>query len=93
LGPTLAALRVRNECLEKHPEIQDGPHGLARIYGQIAFVYTALDSKQASKKRLISEALSMNVVEVRAYLSLLVISRVVKASTILRRLNFLGRSI
>jgi glycosyltransferase involved in cell wall biosynthesis len=78
--------------LKKHPELTSDSHGLARIYGQIAFAYAAL-GKQAEAKRWIFEALSSNQVEIRAYLSLLVVSGLVQPETILRWLNSFGRGV
>ena len=81
-----------NYLVKKHPELQGNHRGLARIYGQIAFAYAARGSK-GEAKRWIFEALSLNWIEIRAYISLLVLSNLVRPETVLRWLNFFGRGL
>ena len=78
--------------VEKHPELQNDHFGLARIYSEIAFAYAALGRKTEAR-RWLREALSLNWLEIRAYLTLLVLSGVVGPSTIFRTINFFGRGI
>lgn len=86
---------VIDEALEyfvdKHPEIEGEPKGLARILGQRAFAATAA-GRRTDGLHLVASALRANWAEPRAYLALLAAAGVAPAR-ILRGLHRFGRGI
>lgn len=79
-------------CLAKHPVLSEDSSGLARIYGQKAFAHAALhDGVEA--RRWIRRALRLNWRERRAFLAFAVSLHLLKAETVLRLANSVGRGI
>jgi len=78
--------------IEKYPEFQEEPEGLARICGQIAFSHAALGEK-AQSRQWATKCISLNPLELRGYLALLVNSRLIRWETILQLVHLLGRGI
>lgn len=79
-------------CLAKHPVLSQDRVGLARIYGQKAFAYAAMHEADEAR-RWSRQALRLNWRERRAFLALAVSLRLVKAETLLRMANSVGRGI
>ena len=78
--------------LEKYPEFEHEPRGLARLYGQIAFAYAA--SGQRSESRAwVKRCLALDWRQPRAYLALVATAGVVPAPTIVAALHMFGRGI
>ncbi len=78
--------------LEKHPEFQAEPYGLARIYGQISFALAASGQSRAAR-RWARRSLALNWRERRGYIAILVSTGIVEAATIMRLANAFGRGI
>jgi hypothetical protein len=78
--------------LDKHPEFGQEPAGLARIEGQIAFAHAAL-GQAGPARRWATRALRRNWLERRAYVALVVSTRLLRAETVLRLAHSAGRSI
>ncbi|WP_344824131.1 glycosyltransferase family 2 protein [Actinocorallia longicatena] len=78
--------------LAKHPEFTGEPAGLARVQGQIAFYRAASGSFRAALGWA-RRALRGNWREPRAYLALLLTTRLVGAERVLRVLNARGRGV
>ena len=78
--------------IEKYPEFQGEPEGLARICGQIAFAHAGLGEK-AQSRQWATKCISLNPLELRGYLALLVNSRLIRWETILQLVHLLGRGI
>jgi len=76
----------------KYPEFQDEPQGLARICGQIAFAYAALGQRIQSRQ-WITKCLSLNPLDVRGYLAVLVNLGLIRGETAIRMAHLLGRGI
>jgi glycosyltransferase involved in cell wall biosynthesis len=88
-GMIVDALRY---LLDKHPEFGRDPHGLARIYGQLAFASAALGQRRESVSWA-RRCVALDRWQPRAYLALLVASRVVGPRAILRMLHRFGRGV
>jgi hypothetical protein len=86
---TIAALSY---LIEKYPEFQQEPRGFARICGQIAFAYAAL-GKRAQSRQWTAKCLSINPLDIRAFLAILANSGLMRWETIVRFINMLGRGI
>jgi glycosyltransferase involved in cell wall biosynthesis len=78
--------------LDKHPEFGQEPAGLARIEGQIAFAHAAL-GQAGPARRWATRALRRNWLERRAYVALVVSTRLLRAETVLRLAHSAGRII
>ncbi|MDP8911039.1 MAG: glycosyltransferase [Actinomycetota bacterium] len=78
--------------LDKYPEFERVPAGLARIYGQLAFAHAA-SGRRAEARRWARRSLKLNPRQPRAYLALLVSSRVVRPDTVLRVAHTFGRGV
>jgi glycosyltransferase involved in cell wall biosynthesis len=78
--------------LDKHPELNADPRGLARIEGQQAFALAALGQRSQAWRKLRS-ALRHHPLEKRAIATLPVLCGLVKAETVLHTANRLGRGI
>ncbi|MFC4058770.1 glycosyltransferase family 2 protein [Planomonospora corallina] len=78
--------------LRKHPEFATEPAGLARIEGQVAF-YRAAAGQHGEAVRWARRSLRHNPREPRAYLALLVASRLISGRRVLALLNTRGRGI
>jgi len=85
----IAGLRY---LLEKYPEFQEEPKGLARIYGQIAFAYAALGRKNEALVWA-RECLRLNNRESRGYVTLLIVLGLVHSNHVIRVLHLMGRGI
>jgi glycosyltransferase involved in cell wall biosynthesis len=78
--------------LERYPEFATEPAGEARVAGQIAFARAASGERREAM-RWARRTLRSNIREPRAYLAMVVASRVVKPDTVLRALHKRGRGI
>jgi len=78
--------------LEKYPEFQQEPVGLARIYGQIAFALAA-SGKGPEARAYAKRCLHLDARQLRAYLALLVAARILRANFVVTTANRLGRGI
>lgn len=85
-------IRALLYLLEKHPEFGREPAGLARIEGQIAFAHAAL-GQAGPARRWATRALRRNWLERRAYVALVVSTRLLRAETVLHLAHSAGRSI
>lgn len=78
--------------LEKTPEFDRDPRGKARILGQRAFAQAAVGRRSAATKTA-RQALRLDWKEPRAYMTLAVASRMVKAERLVKWANSVGRGI
>ena len=78
--------------LAKHPALATETDGLARIAGQLAFALAALGERR-SARRWARTAVRANPREVRAYLAWLVSAGLVRAGSVVRTANALGRGL
>jgi hypothetical protein len=78
--------------VEKHPEFESEPVGLARIYGQLAFAHAGLREPRAALGWA-RRSLRLHWREPRPYLAALVSTRLVSADTVLRTAHRRGRGI
>jgi glycosyltransferase involved in cell wall biosynthesis len=78
--------------IERVPEFQDTPAGLARLEGQIAFAHAALDER-ALAWRLSRRALGRNPRARHAWAALFVTAKVVTASRVLAYSRWFGHGI
>ena len=78
--------------LERHPEFQGSPRGLARMYGQIAF-YEAASGDRRSGRTWAYRSIRANWRERRAYLALAVCYRILSAKRVIRWANRAGKGI
>ncbi|MGI9601688.1 MAG: glycosyltransferase family 2 protein [Acidimicrobiales bacterium] len=78
--------------LDQHPDIADDRRGLARIRGQIAFARAALGDYSQARKEAVS-TLRLAPTEHRAWLSLLIATRLVSADRVVQWVQKTGRSI
>ncbi|ONI69875.1 hypothetical protein BWI15_25515 [Kribbella sp. ALI-6-A] len=78
--------------IDKHEVIRDSPRGLARIYGQKAVAYAALQQRSDSSRWAL-RALRLAPGEKRGYLALAIASGVVPANRVLQWANARGRGI
>ena len=81
-----------NRLLDKYPEFQEDPRGLARIRGQKAFALAA-SGRRADGVQESLEVLKLNWRERRAWLALAVGWGLLKPSTVIRHANRRGRGI
>lgn len=78
--------------IEKHPELVDDDANAARLFGRIAFANAAL-RRRGDAARWAWRSVRRRPWERRPYLALAVASGVVRASTIQRRANAVGRGV
>jgi hypothetical protein len=78
--------------IEKHPELVDDDANAARLFGRIAFANAALH-RRGEAIRWAWRSVRRRPLERRPYLALAVASGVVRASTIQRRANAVGRGV
>jgi glycosyltransferase involved in cell wall biosynthesis len=78
--------------LERYPELQLEPKGLARIYGQLAFYHAAV-GERAQARRWARRAIGKSWRERRAYLAIAVSLRLVSADSLVSLANRFGRGI
>lgn len=78
--------------LDKHPEFEREPVGLARIEGQIAFARASLGDRRGARREA-RRALRHHWSERRAYLALLVSTGLVKSESIVAAAQRRGRGI
>ena len=85
-------IRALTYLLERYPEFQREPAGLSRIYGQLAFAHAASGQRREAT-RWARRSLRLNRRQPRAYLALLVATRVVPVGRLMRLAHTLGRGI
>lgn len=78
--------------LQKFPEFEDEPHGLARITGQIAFIHAALGNKKLALAYARS-TLSRDITQLRAWAAIPVALGIVSPSALLAAVNKTGRGL
>jgi len=78
--------------IAKHPELVDDDANAARLFGRIAFANAALH-RRGDAVRWSWRSLRRRPIERRPYLALAVASGVVRASTVQRRANAVGRGV
>jgi glycosyltransferase involved in cell wall biosynthesis len=78
--------------LRKHPDFATEPAGLARISGQIALALAA-SGHRAGARSWARRALRLNPRQPRGYLAVLASAGVVRAETMLRMANAVGRGL
>jgi glycosyltransferase involved in cell wall biosynthesis len=78
--------------VDKHREFHDEPRGLARVYGKIAFAQAA-SGQRGSARRSARRSLALNRAEPRAWLALVMSLRLLRAQTVVRAANSVGRGI
>jgi glycosyltransferase involved in cell wall biosynthesis len=85
-------VRALTYLLDKHPEFEQEPAGLARIEGQLAFAHAALGQSKMARRWAV-QALRRNWRERRGYVALAVSTRVLRPETVMRMAHTLGRGI
>lgn len=78
--------------LERYPEFETSPRGIARIQGQIAFAHASMGESRTAM-RWARKALGNNKREPRAVLALAVASKTVKPAWVMEALHRRGRGI
>ena len=78
--------------LEKYPEFRTDRVGLARIYGQLAFAHAA-SGRPREARAWARRCLALDARQARAYVALLVSSRLLRPETVLRLAHTFGRGI
>jgi glycosyltransferase involved in cell wall biosynthesis len=78
--------------LDRYPEFETVPHGLARVAGQIAFATAAAGDRRGAV-RWAGRTLRRNPREARGYLALAVASGVLSADQVMRQLHKRGRGL
>ena len=78
--------------LDRHPEFQQEPKGLARLYGRLAFAHAAL-GQRSDARRWAGKSLRLNPRERRAYLALGVSLRLVSAERLMRMAHRKGKGL
>lgn len=78
--------------LQKYPEFERQPRGLARIAGQIAFAHAALGNRKEAAA-FARSALTRDPRQLRAWAALVVVSGVVKPQLLLDLVNKTGRGL
>jgi glycosyltransferase involved in cell wall biosynthesis len=78
--------------LRKHPELQNEPRGLARLYGRLAFANAAVGNR-AEARSWARRTIRIDPRERRAYLAILVTTGLVSADGLMRFANRFGRGI
>ena len=88
--PSIAA--AQRYLLERYPDFGRDRRGLARITGQISFALAAA-GRTAGARRWAFEALRLDPRQPRPYLAMLISLGVLRADTVLRMANALGRGV
>ncbi len=78
--------------IDKHPELQGDPAGIARLEGQLAFAHAALGQRGVARSWA-ARAVRHNWRERRGYVALAVSARLLRAETVMRLANSLGRGV
>ncbi|HZD37350.1 MAG TPA: glycosyltransferase family 2 protein [Actinomycetes bacterium] len=78
--------------IDKHPELRSDPAGMARLEGQAAFAHAALGERGAARSWA-GRALRHNWRERRGYVALAVSARLLRAETVMRLANSMGRGV
>jgi GT2 family glycosyltransferase len=78
--------------IDKHPELRADPAGIARLEGQLAFAHAALGQRGVARSWA-ARALRHNWRERRGYVALAVSARLLRAETVMRLANSLGRGV
>lgn len=78
--------------LQKYPEFERQPKGLARIAGQIAFAHAALGNRKTSLQ-YVRSALTRDVTQLRAWAALFVALGLIKPHVMLQLVNKTGRGL
>ena len=78
--------------IDKHPELGDDPAGMARLEGQLAFAHAALGQRGLARS-FAARALRRNWRERRGYVALAVSARLLRAETVLRLANSIGKGV
>ena len=78
--------------LEKYPEFERQPRGLARISGQVAFAYAALGRRKEAW-RWAAKTLRLDPRQARAYLALVVAAGLVQPKRVVDALNARGKGV
>jgi GT2 family glycosyltransferase len=78
--------------IAKHPEFHDQAHGLARIYGQIAFAHAAA-GRRRNARTWTRRSLRLDWRQPRPYLALLVSVGIVRPAMLLNVLHQFGRGV
>ncbi len=78
--------------LAHYPEFQQEPKGHARLVSRMAFAYAAM-GESAKARSLARQALRLDPTQRRAYLAMLVSTRIVSADTLMRLAHRTGRGI
>jgi glycosyltransferase involved in cell wall biosynthesis len=78
--------------LAKHPEFQEEPIGLARLYGRLAFANAALKNRSAARAWA-RKTLRLNPRERRAYLAILVSTGLVSVEALMKLAHRRGKGI
>jgi glycosyltransferase involved in cell wall biosynthesis len=84
--------RAYEYLLDKHPAVTGDERGHARIAGQIALAHAAA-GKTPQARRWGRRALALDPREPRSYLAMLVAARVIRADTLMRAANSIGRGL
>ncbi|MFW0179598.1 glycosyltransferase family 2 protein [Rothia sp. P7208] len=78
--------------LQKFPEFEQQPRGLARISGQVAFAYAALGNSQQAR-RWAKATLSRDITQLRAWAAYIVSTGLVKPQVLLDLVQKTGRGL
>jgi glycosyltransferase involved in cell wall biosynthesis len=78
--------------IDKHPELREDRAGIARLEGQLAFAHAALGQRGVAWSWA-SKALRHNWRERRGYVALAVSARLLRAETVMRLANSMGRGV
>jgi hypothetical protein len=78
--------------LAKHPEFEQEPRGLARLYGRMAFAHAAMGDR-VEARRWASRSLRLDPSQRRAYLALGVSWRLVSAERVMRLAHRRGKGV
>jgi hypothetical protein len=78
--------------LDKHPEFEAEPKGLARLYGRLAFANAAMGDRSEAR-RWAGKSLRLNLRERRAYLALGVSWRLVSPDRLVRFAHRRGKGL
>ena len=78
--------------LQKYPEFERQPKGLARIAGQLAFAHAALGNRKTSLQ-YVRSTLSRDITQLRAWAALLVALGFIKPHVMLQLVNKAGRGL
>ena len=80
------------QLLDRYPEFQEEPSGIARILGQMAFAYAAAGQPRRARA-LAQRCLKASPTELRGYLAIITSFRLVPARFILWLAHSVGKGI